>query len=140
MRSRSNANDHSYEEVAIPARLATFAFDFSGLSGMLKPNQDMANVISLELARGRGKVPAYTPFIVPKISDAPWPVASSDHSAAISKWRSDARIAKRELSPQAVPTQALMLYQMCFLLTAEMLGIFRPSVVFLPVWPIWPSC
>ena len=62
LRNRPNAKDPSYEEVVIPSRLATFAVDFSGLAGLLKPNQDMANVISLELARGRIKVPEYTPF------------------------------------------------------------------------------
>lgn len=69
MRIRPNAKDPSYEDVAIPARLATFAVDFSGMAGFFKPNQDMANMISLKLARWRSKVPAYTPFIAPKISD-----------------------------------------------------------------------
>ena len=69
------------------------------MSGLIKPNQDMANAVILELARGRRKVPAYAPFIAPEIADAPWPVASSDHSAAIIKWRNNARIAKRDLPP-----------------------------------------
>ena len=122
MRNRPNAKDPSNGEVAIPARLAKFAVDFRGLSGLLEPNQDMANVISLELARGWGKVPPYTPFIVPEISGAPWPVASSDHSAAIGKWWSNTRIAKREIFPHDVPIQAWSLYQLRFLLTAEMMG------------------
>ena len=52
LRNRPHAKDHSYEEVAIPAMMATIAVDFSGLPGLLKPNQNMANVISLELAMG----------------------------------------------------------------------------------------
>ena len=51
LRSRPNANGPSYEEVAIPTRLANFSADFSGLIGLLNPNQDMANVVSLEMAR-----------------------------------------------------------------------------------------
>ena len=55
LRNRSNDKDPSYEEVVIPARLTKFAADFSGLSGLLKPNQDMGNVISLVLVRGKSR-------------------------------------------------------------------------------------
>ena len=123
LRSRPNAKDASYGEVAIPTRLETFAVDFIGLPGLLKPNQDMADVISLELARWRSKVPAYTPFIVPKIADAHWTVASSDHSAAIGKCRSNTRIAKRELFSQDVPIQDWFLYHLRSTMTAEMMGV-----------------
>ena len=52
LRNRTNAKDPSYEEVVIPTRLANFPVGFRGLTGLLKPNQDMANLVSLELARG----------------------------------------------------------------------------------------
>ena len=51
LRSRPSAKDPAYEEVAIPSWLATFAVDFSGVPGLSKPNQDVANVISLDLDR-----------------------------------------------------------------------------------------
>ena len=140
-RNRPNAKDPSYEEVVIPTRLANFSVDFRGLTGLLKPNQDMANMISLELARGRSKVPAYTPFIVPKISEAPWPIASADHSAAVAKWKNNTRIAKRELFPDALPLQAWLLYQLRFLITAEMLGALSlPLAVYRPALRTWLSC
>ena len=122
LRGRPNAREPSYEEFAIPALLATFSVDLIGLSGLLKPNQDMAYLISLELARGLSKVPTYTPFIVPRIAEPPWPVATSEHSAAIGKWGHNTRQAKRESPLQAVPIQAWLLYQLRFLLTAELLG------------------
>ena len=122
VRNRPNSKDPSFEEVVIPARLANFSVDFHGLTGLLKPNQDMANAISLELARGRAKVPSFTPFIVPKISEPPWPIASAEHSAAVAKWKSNTRVAKRELFPEALPLQAWLLYQLRFLITAELLG------------------
>ena len=88
-----------YEEVVIPARLATFSVDIRCLSALLKPNQNMANAISLELARGRSQVPAYTPFIYPRIAEPPWPISTNEHSAAIANWRSNNRMAKRDASP-----------------------------------------
>ena len=66
-------------------------------------------------------MPAYTPFILPKIAEAHWPIASADHSASVAKWRSNTRIAKLDLLPDALPLQAWLFYQLRFLLTAEML-------------------
>ena len=122
MLNRQNANDPNFEEVVIPARMATFSVDLSGLAALLKPNQDMANAISLELARGRDKVPAFTLLIYRRLAEPPRSVATKEHSAAIAKWRGNARQAKREAFPLAVPIQAWMLYQLRFLLTAELIG------------------
>ena len=83
----------------IPDRMATFSVDLRCLSALLKQNHDMANAISLELARGRSKVPAYTPFIYPRIAEPPWPISTNEHSAAIANWRSNNRMAKRDASP-----------------------------------------
>ena len=84
----------------------------------------MANYIILELARGRNKVPAYTPFIVPEVSAAaPWSVTSKEHTAAVARWRVSARQAKREDNPQSIPTQAWLLYQLRFLIAADLAGL-----------------
>ena len=71
MRNRPNVRDPHYEEALMPARLGDFSAQLGTLSAFLKPNQDMANGISLELARGAGMVPAYTPFIMPLVSGPP---------------------------------------------------------------------
>ena len=73
---RPNAKGPAFEEIAIPERLEEFKADLSSIGGFLKPTQEMANFIILELARGRSKVPAYTPFIVPDVSAAPWAISS----------------------------------------------------------------
>ena len=82
----------------------------------------MANYVRLELARGRSKVPAYTPFIVPDVSAAPWDVASKEHQAAVSRWRTSARQAKLEDNTQLIPTQAWILYRLRFLIAADLAG------------------
>ena len=121
-RSRPNAKDSLYEEAAITSRMATFSVGLSSLSALLKQNQDMDNAISLELARVRIKVPAYTPFIYQRISEPPWPISTNGHSDAIAKWRRNTRLTKRDASSLAVPTHAWILYQLRFLITAELLG------------------
>ena len=120
--NRPNARGPQFEEVVVPARMATFTVGLSGLAALLKPNQDMANAISLELARGRSNIPAYAPFIYHRIAEPPWHVASNEHTAAVTKWRANARQAKRDAFPQDVPIQAWILYQLRFLPTAELLG------------------
>ena len=82
----------------------------------------MANYISLELARGRSKVPDYTPFIVPDVSAPPWAIASNEHTAAVALWRTSARKAKRGDNPHPIPMQAWLLYQLRFLIAADVSG------------------
>ena len=87
------------EEVAIPDRMATFSVDLSGLSALLKPNQDMASAIGLEISRGCIEIPAYTPFIYHRIDAPPRPVSTNAHTAPVAQWRPNARQAKRGAFP-----------------------------------------
>ena len=82
----------------------------------------MANYISLELARGMAKVPAYTPFIVPDVSASPWVVTSMEHVAAVVRRRGNSRLAKREGNSAAAPMQARLLYQLRFLIADDLAG------------------
>ena len=82
----------------------------------------MANYISLELARGMAKVPAYTPFIVPDVAASPWAVTARGHVAAVARWRGNSRQAKREENSTAIPTHARLLYQLRFLISADSAG------------------
>ena len=50
---RPSAKDPDYEELVIPERLREFSVSLIGISGILKPTQEMANFVGLELARGR---------------------------------------------------------------------------------------
>ena len=60
--ARPNSKGPAYEELAIPDRMIEFAVSLRGIGILLKPTQEMANCIRLELARGRSKVPDYTPI------------------------------------------------------------------------------
>lgn len=119
---RPNAKDPAFEELVIPERLREFKVDLSSIGAFLKPTQEMANYISLELARGRSKVPAYTPFIVPDVTAAPWAVQSKEHEAAFSRWRNNARGSKKEEKSSSIPMQAWLLYQIRFMVAADLAG------------------
>ena len=82
----------------------------------------MANYISLELARGMAKVPAYTPFIVPDVAVSPWAITAREHVAAVVRWRGNSRQAKREENSTAIPMQAWLLYQLRFIIAADLAG------------------
>ena len=72
--------------------------------------------------------PPYTPLIAPKIAEPPWPVSANGGAAAVSRWRNNARQARRGNAPQNLPLQAWMWYQLRFLLTAELLGALATFV------------
>ena len=70
-RSRANAKDPPYEEIVLPAKLRRYSADLSAIGACFKPDQLMANCISLELAIGKGKAPIYTPYIAADVSAPP---------------------------------------------------------------------
>ena len=117
---RLKAKGPAYEEIAIAERLSEFAASLSGIGSPPKPTQERDNYISLELSRGRSKLPAYAPFVVPDVSAAPWAITSKDHQAAVTRRRTSSRQAKREDNPQSIPMQAWLLYQMRFLIAADL--------------------
>ena len=82
----------------------------------------MANYISLELARGMAKVPAYTPFIVPDVSASPWAITAKEHVAAVVRWRGNSRQGKLDANSTAIPMQAWLLYQLRFIVAADLAG------------------
>ena len=48
------------------------------MTGYVIPGQDMVNLFSIELARGRNETPPYTPFVAGAYRDRPWPPSAPD--------------------------------------------------------------
>ena len=69
IRNNKGKKDPSIEEISIPAKLKSFTWDMSSLSSIFLPDQDMANAISMELARAGATVPSYSPYIIPQLND-----------------------------------------------------------------------
>ena len=81
----------------------------------------MANYVSKELAIRKRKAPSYTPYIVADIATAPWPVATAEHSAALTKWAGNRQPAKLTNTNQ-LPLNAWILYRMRFVCTSDICG------------------
>ena len=124
LKSRANAKDPLFEEVVIPTRLKNFRADFSLLGAFLKPNQLMANYVSREIARGKCQTPPYTPYIVPDLSIAPWPVPTTEHTSALARWKSNKQTAKAGAPTLPFPTWVLL--RLRFILTADLCGAWFP--------------
>ena len=78
------------------------------------------------MAKGSTRVPAYVPYLVPKLSSPPWMPDRTDHVTSIEGWRRNSKQAKRRVLPQELPIQAWLMYQMRFLLAAESCRAFAP--------------
>ena len=86
----------------------------------MKPTQEMDDYISLEIARGRNKVPAYAPSIAPNVADSPRPVTSKEHQSSVTRWRTSPRQAKD--NPSSIPMQAWLLYHLRFFISDALAG------------------
>ena len=95
------------------------------LSSIFVPDQDMANSISLELARAAATVPSYSPYIIPQLSEKPWVVPTPDHASAIARWRENTRDNRRRVR-QEISFQCWVTYQMRFIITAHLCKAFDP--------------
>ena len=79
IRNSKGQNDPPIEEICIPPELSNFTWDMGSLSSIFLPDQDMANAISLEIARAPieiaragNTVPSYHPYVVPSLDEDPW--------------------------------------------------------------------
>ena len=111
-----NAKNPEFEEICIPARMKSLALNFEQLRGRLRPDQQMANAISAELARALATTPTYTPFVTVELVKKPWAPNSADHVKAVESWA--ARM-KNFKSPQPLSIQAWLLYMLRFLIAAD---------------------
>ena len=68
----NNSKDPRIEEVQIPREIARWEPTFPTLAGVNVPGRDMANHFAIELARGVGAIPSYTPFATGDLSADPW--------------------------------------------------------------------
>ena len=124
-RNRANAKGPPYEEIALPGKLRRYSADLSALGAFFKPNQMMANFISLELSRGKIQVPSYAPYIMDDVSVAPRPVPAAEHALAITKWPNNRQAKKADL-PKNLPFRAWLMYRLRFIFTADICGAWTP--------------
>ena len=123
IRNNKGKKDPFIEEICIPSRMSSFTWDMSGLASIFLPDQEMANAISLEIARANNTVPSYNPYIIPTLADKPWVVPTADHTIAITRWRENTRDNKKR-NKQEISFQCWITYQMRFIITAHLCKAF----------------
>ena len=71
-----------YTGLGIPNALATLSPSCSGLIGSFAPDQEMRNWIAREMADGSARIPAYTPYLLPKQTPQPRTPDKTDYSTS----------------------------------------------------------
>ena len=71
----------AYKEIDVSAAIKNRKH-LSGLADILIPNQEAANLFSEELRNGKRALPPYTPFLLPKLNEAPWVAQDPDYKRA----------------------------------------------------------
>ena len=118
---RKSAKGPVYEEICIPDRLTNWKVDLCLLSSWIKPDQDMCNAISLEIARGKHCKPRYIPYVVVSTHGKPWLIQTSAHERALGSWRTRSRRYRKDLGRQC-SLRAWPLYTVRFIFSAELTG------------------
>ena len=113
-----------FTELDIPRALADYTPSLAAISSFALPDQDMVNWVNKEIAIANSKDPPYQPYLVPKLSEAPWIPPDSDHSTARTRWLGHAKQAKRPTAPQELSIQCFALYQLRFLIAADLCQAF----------------
>ena len=85
----------------------------------------MANYIQKERALAAAKDAPFCPYLAPQISEAPRMPADADRVAARSRWLTFSEQAKCSLRPQQLGVQAFSLYQLRFVLAADLCKAWR---------------
>ena len=124
-----NAQPAEHEGPAIrrtwnPATITSLSGGFLHSISYPESQQGHASYISLELALGQVPSPSYTPYVLPRIADSPWPAALDGRATSVSRRRDNMLQSKRVSNPQALPLQDFLLYQLRFPRAAELRGAF----------------
>lgn len=121
-----NAKDPRIEELQIPREIAKWAPSFADFSGILVPDQEMVIRPTIELARGRQELPAYTPFGAAELSAQPWmpsdPAAARPHE----KWKKT-QASHRRANDQSMSFQLFALNYLRFVLAGGLDGAWTLS-------------
>ena len=108
-------------EMGIPEALTSYAPDLTAPLLHLQ-GREMANWVNREISIAKSKDPSFNPYIVPKLTDAPWLPPDSDRAAARTRWLSYARKARGPTAHHELSIRAFNLYHLRFLFSADLCG------------------
>ena len=122
LRRGRNIAPIEFTEVHLPRRLQNFTADLSSLAGTLRPQQDMVNFVSEQLARGEANPQPFQPYIVPDYNAHPWLPRLAAHVNALTAWKSKNRGTRK----QSISFQMWLRHHMRFIFSAEMANAWTP--------------
>ena len=105
--------------------MKNFTWDMSSLASHFLPDQEMANAISLEIARAHNTVPSYDPYVIPQLTEKPWVIPTADHAAAMTRWKNGNKDPKKR-ARQELSFQCWITYQLRFMITSQLCGALAP--------------
>ena len=95
----------------------------SSLASIFLPDQDLANAISLEIARANNTAPSYRPYVVPPLAEAPWVAPAADHTSAIARRRENTRDTRRR-GGQEINFRCWITYKLRYVIAAHLRKAF----------------
>ena len=108
-----------FTEHDIHRALQSYTLDLPSISSLLLPGHEMANWVNKEVAIAKSKDRPFSPYLAPKMAETHWMPADSDHTSARTIWDAYAKQDKRSFLPQELSIQALTLYQLRFVFSAD---------------------
>ena len=92
----------------------------SGLGELLRPRQEAVNIFSEALYEGSKAIPPYTPFVAPKLWEAPWTLQDPAHKRAIEAERN--RQKRNAVKTSFLNTGQLCLAYLRYIVAGELAG------------------
>ena len=119
--NRNRGGGQPIEEISIPQQLAQYKIDFSAISGILRPDQNMVNAISEQISIAQSNALAYRPYIFLDLTRRPWVPPIIEHQRAIDSWKA---ALKNYSSPQPASIQQYLMYRLRFIFAADIARAF----------------
>ena len=105
-----------FNEVHLPKRLENFTVNLSSISGLLRPSQEMVNLVSEQIARGEANPQPFVPYVTADYHAHPWLPRINAHSNALATWKTKNNGARKK----AIAFQMRMHHHYRFVFAAEM--------------------
>ena len=93
----------------------------SGITGLIRPEQEMANYFPVELERGRTSRPPYTPYVkTDALASFPWMPPGDPHQKALGRWEASQATFRRNTGERDLSRGQYALYRMRYILAGDL--------------------
>ena len=112
---------HGVDEIDTNRWMRDWAVSLPGITGILQPEQEMANRFPTELERGRTSRPPYTPYVtVDTLNSFPWMPPGEPHRKALDRWKAIQVTFHRNTGGQYLSLGQYALYRVKYILAGDL--------------------